>query len=53
MWKSEICQNTRNTKRIKVAKEPFLFVSMRMVMKMRATKRMRYANTGKQANKDD
>ena len=52
-WKSEICQNTRNTKRIKVANDHVFLSAWRMVMKMRATKRMRQANTGKQANKDD
>jgi hypothetical protein len=53
MWKSEICQNTRNTKRIEVANDDVFLSALRMVMKMRATKRMRHANTGKQANKDE
>jgi hypothetical protein len=53
MWKSEICQNTRNIKRIKVANDHVFLSAWRMVMKMRATKRMRHANTWKQAKKDD
>ena len=53
MWKSEICQNTRNTKRIKVANDHVFLPAWGMVMKMGATKRMRHANIGKRPNKDD